>query len=333
MMTPAQDRHIDALDGLRGVAALTVLVTHLSNQTRVFGAILGEGAGQLGVMLFFALSGFLMARLYIDQALSPSAVLTFYRRRAARIFPLYLLLVLASACLTIGLHSNALFAIDAAALPKHLLFIRGASVLWTIPVEVQFYAIFPLIWLVSSRFGVGWIALAMVGFAAVTYTGATGASGPPRYLQYFLLGIVVARSDRAVPGWLLGALVAAYVLAFPRVAAAMGIVTGDVWRSPVYLVLVGCLLSSAAASGRSFLAHPVMRFLGNISYSLYLLHLPVMMALARTPLVQSDFLYISAVVICSISIAAASHAFIERPLRDLITGDGSGQMRATSPAL
>lgn len=48
------------LDGLRGLAAYIVLVSHASNMTGLWGTLLGNGAGQFGVMLFFVLSGFLM---------------------------------------------------------------------------------------------------------------------------------------------------------------------------------------------------------------------------------------------------------------------------------
>jgi peptidoglycan/LPS O-acetylase OafA/YrhL len=47
--------HYKALDGLRGLAAYTVVISHFSNQTQIFGGLFGSGAGQVGVMLFFAL--------------------------------------------------------------------------------------------------------------------------------------------------------------------------------------------------------------------------------------------------------------------------------------
>jgi peptidoglycan/LPS O-acetylase OafA/YrhL len=84
-----------SLDGLRGLAAFTVLMTHFSNFTNIWGGVLGYGAGQLGVMLFFCLSGFLMARLYMDRPFTFGAVCDFFRRRLARVVTLYLALVVA----------------------------------------------------------------------------------------------------------------------------------------------------------------------------------------------------------------------------------------------
>ena len=82
--------HIPALDGLRGLAIGTVMLSHYSNHTNLFGKLLGQGAGQIGVMLFFVLSGFLMARLYFDVPIRLASIGTFYRRRVARVVPLFL---------------------------------------------------------------------------------------------------------------------------------------------------------------------------------------------------------------------------------------------------
>ena len=54
-------------DTLRGIAALIVVVSHYSNKTNIWDGILGNQAGQYGVMLFFILSGFLMSHLYMSK--------------------------------------------------------------------------------------------------------------------------------------------------------------------------------------------------------------------------------------------------------------------------
>lgn len=136
--------NVPALDGLRGFAALTVFVSHFSNAFNLWGGLLGSGAGQVGVMLFFALSGYLMGRLYLDLPFSSSAVLTFFRRRVARVVPLYLVVVAIA-------FSLGLYGVTQANLFEHLLFLRGSGVLWTIPVEVQFYALFPVLWWAHQR--------------------------------------------------------------------------------------------------------------------------------------------------------------------------------------
>ena len=61
-------KEIGALTGLRGVAALIVFVSHGANEG-VLPAMLGNGFGQIGVMIFFVLSGFLMGQLYLRRSL------------------------------------------------------------------------------------------------------------------------------------------------------------------------------------------------------------------------------------------------------------------------
>jgi peptidoglycan/LPS O-acetylase OafA/YrhL len=85
---------VPALDGLRGVAILLVLLRHsffgLESQSSLLSAFLA--AGRLtwsGVDLFFVLSGFLIGGILLDARKSPRYFSTFYIRRAYRILPLY----------------------------------------------------------------------------------------------------------------------------------------------------------------------------------------------------------------------------------------------------
>ena len=149
------DVHYRSLDGLRGLAAYTVVVSHFSNSTGIFGGLFGSGAGQVGVLLFFVLSGFLMGRLYFDRPLSVTRVGDFFRRRFARVVPLYLIVVLAS-YLWLRWYGIPwpLYGVTGDALLAHLLFVDGTGILWTVPTEIQFYVLFPLFWLFAARFGV-----------------------------------------------------------------------------------------------------------------------------------------------------------------------------------
>ena len=96
--------HIRALDGLRGVAILLVLMIHfymnggsnvaegpISGSTRAFGSLVTKVAmaGATGVPLFFVLSGFLITGILLDSRRNPNYFKAFYMRRFLRIFPLY----------------------------------------------------------------------------------------------------------------------------------------------------------------------------------------------------------------------------------------------------
>lgn len=94
LAVPNWSVRIPALDGLRGIAILLVLLRHsffgMQTSSRVLGKVLS--AGQLtwsGVDLFFVLSGFLIGGIVLDARKSPRYFQTFYIRRAYRIFPLY----------------------------------------------------------------------------------------------------------------------------------------------------------------------------------------------------------------------------------------------------
>ena len=82
--------HIPALDGLRGIAIIMVLLYHCFFPLWKFGA----SAGWVGVDLFFVLSGFLITGILLDSRKSKTYFKTFYLRRSLRIFPLYYLFLI-----------------------------------------------------------------------------------------------------------------------------------------------------------------------------------------------------------------------------------------------
>ena len=87
---------IRKLNTLPGIAALIVVVSHYSNETDILHGVLGNGAGQFGVMLFFILSGFLMSYLYLNKKLDVENVRYYAVARIARVIPLFVLVVLLS---------------------------------------------------------------------------------------------------------------------------------------------------------------------------------------------------------------------------------------------
>src|SRR5579862_7894518 len=149
MATASRSTHYPALDGLRGVAILSVMVEHLAPR-------LLAGGGWVGVDLFFVLSGFLITGVLLDGKDDPHRGRTFYVRRALRIFPLYYATL---ALITFGPLAKAL-ALGLSAQTLGWYWIYGTNwqialgmahiggpiaYFWSLAVEEQFYLIWPLI--------------------------------------------------------------------------------------------------------------------------------------------------------------------------------------------
>ena len=173
--TPAnQDGHIRALDALRGVAILLVLVFHFTSYghglppgtiaaDRVFQAI--TRAGWVGVDLFFVLSGFLITGVLYDSKSRGHYFRNFYARRVLRIFPVYYvaLLVFLVAVPILLPHDESLRAIRRDGVwywtylsnvmiarygwPEH----GALGHFWSLAVEEQFYLLWPVVVLLLNR--------------------------------------------------------------------------------------------------------------------------------------------------------------------------------------
>jgi peptidoglycan/LPS O-acetylase OafA/YrhL len=159
-----EGKRLPALDGLRGLAVLLVLLDHASDaHLRIFPAANMNRAGKYGVYLFFVLSAFLLTHLLL---LRPAAELARARtwinyavRRFLRIFPLFAL-VLAVLVIIHRLKWHDFFT--------HILLRDGKRQFWTIPVEVKYYMILPLVavtlsWLRERR----WLGGLLAGMGAI----------------------------------------------------------------------------------------------------------------------------------------------------------------------
>jgi peptidoglycan/LPS O-acetylase OafA/YrhL len=146
--------HLKGLDSLRAIAALIVVFSHLEllkGQNHIENIFEVVPSGHIGVILFFVLSGFLisfllMKELEINQKIS---FRNFYMRRILRIWPLYYLIIILSFLLNESSNSTMSYLLCITIFPNvaHAIGEGWASSpqIWSIGVEEQFYLIWPII--------------------------------------------------------------------------------------------------------------------------------------------------------------------------------------------
>lgn len=328
---------IRKLNMLRGIAALIVVVSHYSNETRFLGGVLGDGAGQFGVMLFFILSGFLMAYLYLPQKFESDTVRNFAVARVARVVPLFVGIVLASLLLHhLGVPGLLYNIPDGRSLIAHFGLLSGDLVLWTIAPELQFYMLFVLFWYIRSKnIGILYFTCALLFFILLllgfpnpttTINGILLDSKLLLALPYFLSGMTMGQiyPTLSIPRpvqsdkYILTLLV--LPLFFPRIFEMLFNTTHALWKDVSILVAVSLIFFAIVflvPDNNPILANPLGDFLGKISYSLYLLHIPVLRLMSEPAKVQPG-LFLLLFLAASLGISFLSYRFLENPARRII---------------
>jgi peptidoglycan/LPS O-acetylase OafA/YrhL len=361
---PDERAHRPELDGLRGLAAYVVVVSHISNASNLWNGLLGRGGGQIGVMLFFVLSGYLMGALYLDRPFRAGEVWAYAVRRIARVVPLfYVVVTLALVFNLIGARLGfdlALYEIAPDNVFRHYALLDGVSVFWTIPVEMHFYLTFVFLWLVFAYSRAALIAL-LAGAIAAEYLFQLDAGAYSRTLvffgAFFLSGVLISRLRRldepvsAGPLWSLGfaGCLAFTLLLFPNVYLAVfgqqrwliDVQLRQMWHDPIYLAAASACLYMALASplAARVLGNRFMVYSGKISYSVYLLHLPVIDLLARLfPASAMPEIFLLLAFGLTTAVASVSYYLIEAPSRRAVVrllspGPARSQWKAmSSPA-
>lgn len=327
--TPAS-HHVGALDGLRGLAALWVFLSHVQILCGLR-AVPVLAWGDLAVDLFMMISGFLMAHNALTrQSREPwedwGTWRTFWGRRLFRIAPAYyLLLAVALACGPLLGHFREAIAVpfpdtmtardryaDASIVNifNHVTFVFGLRPEyafrtplpdWSIGLEMQFYAVFPFLMLALGRTFSLWrhllVLAAGLGVWALLWEYAARFPMPaflPMKLHVFLLGVALARARLSVrglgPWWVVAVVCGLECARHPDV------------HGLAFALMAGGFGVLVAGPGawpglialRRWLASAPGQRAGDYAYSFYLVHLLVLLPVAGTLAASSAYLALPA---------------------------------------
>jgi peptidoglycan/LPS O-acetylase OafA/YrhL len=319
-----------ALDGLRGVAVLLVFGYH---GLLLAGADPFPAAGNVGVTLFFALSGFLITALLLEELAEAGRIslARFYARRARRLLPA--LVVLTAACVGIALVDRG-FTSGASALAA-LLYVQnwwqiahpaGTSDAlrhtWSLSIEEQFYVAWPVILICLARFGRRAIIVAALAGAGLSVAlrvelwGHAAAwriyAGTDTRADALLMGCALAAAMQSRRVRRVGTDLLAGISVLLLIPAVFMQQAGYHVIVPALAGLCGCgLILTASTRGLPALSTRWLRWFGARSYGLYLWHVPVMFLVTGLPWPLAVPLFVSA----SIGLTALSWRYVEQPFR------------------
>jgi len=328
------------IDGLRAVSVLAVLCFHAG--------LAAFGGGFVGVDVFFVISGYVIAlSLHGDLEAGRFSILRFYERRVRRIFPAlvftFVLCWVAAWVLFLpayfidfsnSLLSSALFVSNIYFWTHSGYFDNSAQLrpllhTWSLSVEEQFYIFMPVAVYLIHRFLKARWALALIPAllaslalsALATYTAPTANFFVlPTRAWELLLGAVIAlvplpaaRGATAEALAMAGlALIAFAVFGYTEATPFPGLSALAPCVGAALIIYAG--INAKTQVARLLMLAPVV-WIGKISYSLYLVHWPIIVFTRYATLREPDAIQIVLIAIASVALAAFSWAFIERPFR------------------
>ena len=306
------NRHIPALDGVRGFAAAMVFVYHYgggaqssSLPVRLIGSL--THFGWAGVSLFFVLSGFLISGILWDGFQRPDWWQRFYLRRSLRIFPLYYLALLIAAIVWLAtgvrdLTPMLLYVFYLGDVPYFAHQFESMTLstplihFWSLAVEEQFYILWPfmLLWCNGRRLRAKQLILILWTLSLVFRLIMFRVHAPLDWERQFLLGRAgellagaylaiairgAAEEKRRLFRWLPAIFIGSFLLILaisvvsggPDIESPLMSTAGFAICSLLFASVLGLSLQPGVL--QSFFSMPLLRWLGKISYGIYVYNL------------------------------------------------------------
>jgi peptidoglycan/LPS O-acetylase OafA/YrhL len=301
----------ESLTGLRAVAAAWVVALHY------FPGFPIAEKGYLGVALFFVLSGFVMSHTYGARQIS---YMQYLWRRFTRLWPLHAMVLLALAlAMSMGkMQPRPEHSVENFVLSILMVHAWGfASELswnypsWSVSAEWAAYIAFPLVWALAGRWPVLMASLACMTWFVVA-SGGTREDvrwAPLQVACQFSIGCCTyAMYSRRLGEHLPWSLILPIFLLVIFVSLLTDI--ADPWILSIFPALILGLAYRRSSVLYRFLGSRCVLYLGEASYTIYLLHLPVYFAFRDYGIIFCIFMTLAS--------ASLVHTFVDSPLRMIL---------------
>jgi peptidoglycan/LPS O-acetylase OafA/YrhL len=313
--------------GLRGIAALTVVIGH---------AVFEPSAPSLGVVLFFVLSGFLMGHLYLRRPFNMAEVVTYGFARFGRVYPLFAMAILAAGAIA-AFGQKAPYKFQDEEIIPHLLLAGDAKTVWTISVEFQFYGLFLLVWGLCALFPARhWLVIGAASFGLLLFIAfglsPTGRIDILRYLHIFFLGLALSVWLRTTPSeavlrilsLLFPILAVGYFIAFVFINDfyPYDLVYSDLISVLLCVGLVACVIVLKGHWLNRFLSTRPLVWLGEVSFGIYLLHRFAEWFVVRK-LSLPEFFEPIVMMVLTLVLAGIANRIVEVPARSMVRNVGT----------
>ncbi len=304
---------------MRGWAAIMVMYYHLL-PSFAYVSILPLAflySGYSGIIFFFVISGYILMRKFdspdykVEGKFSP---VKYYLRRIFRIWPLYFIAI-PIFMVTLGMPFNLL---DLVFMQNYFPSTFFHSPFWTLLIEELFYLILP-IWAIA--FHRNWrlalvcmvgLNLAYMGYLAFVLNMSTPTlyayNQFPAYATAFALGSIVARGKNLKINWMAVAVI--WLIVSTALASTAEFVVEYAWFTPMIFSFVYFLVLCNLRSSW-FFTNKVSQAIGNLTYPLYLMGLPVEDILFS--IFGNNLIWIPLTIIGVFASAYLLHRFVERP--------------------